>query len=60
MTLNEMIYRRKSCRSFTGKPLDAGIALAHLYIANEASFRFFKTAHMPDLPGYGYIGSITL
>ena len=23
MTLNEMIYHRKSCRSFTGKPVDA-------------------------------------
>ena len=22
MTLNEMIYRRKSCRSFTGKPVE--------------------------------------
>ena len=23
MTLNEMIYHRKSCRSFIGKPVDA-------------------------------------
>lgn len=23
MTLNEMIYHRKSCRSFTGKAVDA-------------------------------------
>ena len=23
MTLNEMIYHRKSCRSFTGKPVDS-------------------------------------
>ena len=23
MPLNEMIYHRKSCRSFTGKPVDA-------------------------------------
>ena len=23
MTLNEMIYHRKSCRSFTGQPVDA-------------------------------------
>lgn len=22
MTLNEMIFKRKSCRSFTGKPVD--------------------------------------
>ena len=33
--LKEMIFKRKSCRSFTGKPVDAGIALAHLYVANE-------------------------
>ena len=23
MTLNEMLFKRKSCRSFTGKPADA-------------------------------------
>ena len=23
MTLNEMIFKRKSCRSFSGKPVDA-------------------------------------
>ena len=23
MTLNEMIFKRKSCRQFTGKPVDA-------------------------------------
>ena len=40
--------------------LDAGIALAHLYVANEETFRFFKAEHMQDLPDYGYVGSITL
>ena len=60
MTLNEMIYHRKSCRSFTGKPVDAGIALAHLYGANPESFRFFKAESVPEIPGYGYIGSVTL
>ena len=25
MTLNEMIYHRKSCRSFTGKPVDGSM-----------------------------------
>ena len=43
-----------------GSRLDAGIALAHLYVANGGSFRFFKAEHMTDLPGYGYIGSIIL
>ena len=43
-----------------GSRLDAGIALAHLSVANEESFRFFKTEHIADLPGYTYIGSATL
>ena len=43
-----------------GSRLDAGIALAHLYVANEESFRFFKAEHIADLPGYTYIGSATL
>ena len=47
-------------RSKKGSPLDAGIALAHLYVANKESFRFFKEEHMTDLPGYGYIGSCNI
>ncbi len=43
-----------------GSRLDAGIALAHLYVANEQAFRFFKADHISDLPGYKYIGSINL
>ena len=43
-----------------GSRLDAGIALAHLYAANEGSFRFFKADYITDLPGYTYIGSVTL
>jgi len=43
-----------------GSRLDAGIALSHIYVANQESFRFFKAEHMTDLPGYGYIGSVTL
>lgn len=48
MTLKEMIFKRKSCRSFTGVPVDA---------ATMETFHFFKTEHMTDLPGYGYVGS---
>ena len=40
-----------------GSALDAGIALAHLYVANEETFRFFKAENVPDVPGYHYIGS---
>jgi len=43
-----------------GSRLDAGIALAHLYVTNEESFQFFKADQVADLPGYGYIGSVTL
>ena len=42
-----------------GSRLDAGIALAHLYVANEETFRFFKAQQVREIPGYGYIGSIT-
>ena len=40
--------------------IDAGIALAHLYVANRDTFCFFKAEHIRDLPGYGYIGSCKL
>ena len=43
-----------------GSRLDAGIALAHLYVSNEDTFRFFKADPVTDLPGYTYIGSVTL
>ena len=43
-----------------GSRLDTGIALAHLYVANPETFRFFKAENMTDLPGYTYIGSMTL
>ena len=43
-----------------GSRLDAGIALAHLYVANKDTFHFFKPDHVNDLPGYTYIGSVTL
>ena len=40
-----------------GSRLDAGIALAHLYVANENTFHFFKTENATEIPGYVYIGS---
>ena len=43
-----------------GSPLDAGIALAHLYVANEETFRFFRAEAPTPVAGYGYIGSINL
>ena len=43
-----------------GTRLDAGIALAHLYVANENTFRFFKVQNVPEIAGYHYIGSVTV
>ena len=43
-----------------GSRLDAGIALAHLYVANEDTFQFCKAERAPEIPGYSYIGSVTL
>ena len=98
MTLNEMIYHRKSMEQITdkadprleparlapsavnsqpwyfahegdtihvwcsrkGSPLDVGIALAHLFVSNEDTFRFFKTDNVTDLPEFSYIGSVAL
>ena len=43
-----------------GSRLDAGIALAHLYVANEHRFRFFRAENVPEVTGYTYIGSCTI
>lgn len=40
--------------------IDIGIALAHMYVANENTFRFFKADGVQKVKGYGYIGSFTL
>ena len=43
-----------------GSPLDAGIAMAHLYVENPESFRFFRAEDVTQIPGYGYLGSVAL
>ena len=43
-----------------GTRLDAGIALAHLYVANTEAFRFFRTEPVPEVSGHHYIGSVTI
>ena len=40
-----------------GSRLDAGIALAHLYVSNERTFQFFRTENVSEISGYAYIGS---
>ena len=43
-----------------GSRLDAGIALAHLYVANEETFQFLKADQTAFLPEYNYIGTVNL
>lgn len=40
--------------------IDMGIALAHLYVANSETFRFFKVENAKERKGYTYVGSFTL
>jgi hypothetical protein len=40
--------------------IDMGIALAHLYVANEETFRFFKAENPPAAAGYTYTGSCVI
>lgn len=40
--------------------MDIGIALAHLYISNPDTFRFFKAETAAPVAGYGYLGSVCL
>ena len=54
------VYRILNDRLDHMNQIDMGIALAHLYVANEETFRFFKTENTPVMPGYDYIGSVIL
>lgn len=40
--------------------IDVGIALAHMYVANENSFEFNKKANFEDVKGHAYVGSIRI
>ncbi|MBR6555421.1 MAG: hypothetical protein IKT90_04320, partial [Clostridia bacterium] len=37
--------------------IDMGIALAHMYVAEPETFRFFRAENPPPVSGYTYIGS---
>ena len=40
--------------------IDMGIALAHLYVSNPETFRFFQVDSAPSVSGRQYLGSIAL
>ncbi|WP_407412941.1 nitroreductase family protein [Methanobrevibacter sp.] len=41
-------------------PIDVGIALAHMYVANEKTFEFYRKSDFEEIKGYTYIGSIKI
>lgn len=41
-------------------PIDMGIMLAHLYVENPETFRFFRAEAAPAKEGYIYVGSVEL
>ena len=41
-------------------PIDVGIALAHMYAANEETFEFYKKADFEEIKDHTYIGSIKI
>ena len=40
--------------------IDIGIALAHLFVSNEDSFKFVVSENYPKVPNYCYVGSFSL
>jgi len=40
--------------------IDMGIALAHLYVSNHETFRFFRAENPPKVEGHYYMGSVTI
>ena len=40
--------------------IDTGIALAHLYVANEDSFKFYMKDNPKELKGLFYAGSFEI
>jgi len=57
---NIHVYRIPNARLDYMNQIDMGIALAHLYVANQKDFRFFRAENAPVMPEHDYIGSVTL
>lgn len=54
------VYRVDNSRLRYMNRIDMGIVLAHLYVANEDSFRFSREENVAEIPECEYVGSITL
>ena len=56
--VKQNIVKRQIVRKWN--PIDVGIALAHMYVANEDTFEFYKKADFEDIKGHTYVGSIKI
>lgn len=56
--VRQNILKRKIVQKWN--PIDVGIALAHMYVANEETFEFFIKRDFGKLDGHTYIGSIKI
>ena len=41
-------------------PIDVGISLAHMYVANPETFKYYKKSSFENIKGYTYVGSIKI
>ncbi|WP_407422870.1 nitroreductase family protein [Methanobrevibacter sp.] len=56
--VRQNVLKRKIVKKWN--PIDVGIALAHMYVANEEKFEFYIKSDFDKLDGYIYIGSIKI
>ncbi len=56
--VKQNILKRKVLKKWN--PIDVGIALAHMYVANEKTFEFYKKTDFEKIKGYTYSGSIKI
>ena len=56
--VKQNIFKRQILKKWN--PIDIGISLAHLYVANMESFEFFKKSIYENIKNKKYIGSIKI
>jgi hypothetical protein len=56
--VKQNIFKRKILEKWN--PIDVGISLAHLYVANLDTFEFYRKNEFEDIKGYTYVGSIKI
>ncbi|MBQ6511207.1 nitroreductase family protein [Methanobrevibacter sp.] len=56
--IKQNIIKRQILKKWN--PIDIGISLAHMYVANEKTFEFEINDDFEDIRGYNYVGSIKI